>query len=141
MGHRNRVIAVTGATGRQGGAVARNLMADGWRVRALTRKPDSGRAQALAAAGAVVVAADMEAPHTLIPAMRGVYGVFSVQNPRIAGEEGEVRQGRNVADVALRAGVEHIVYGSAGLGISGTGVGSWDSKLEVQAYMGRLASP
>ncbi|MBC6445707.1 NmrA/HSCARG family protein [Actinokineospora xionganensis] len=136
----DRVIAVTGATGRQGGAVARHLLADGWRVRALTRDPNSAKARALVEAGADVVKADMDDPDTLSPAIEGAYGVYSVQNFMISGLEAEVRQGKNVADAAKAAGVGHLVHGSAGTGYE-TGVGSWDSKLAVRAYMRELGLP
>ncbi|MGH3864069.1 NmrA family NAD(P)-binding protein [Actinokineospora sp.] len=71
----DRVIAVTGATGRQGGAVARHLLSDGWRVRALTHDPDSAKARALATAGAEVVKADMDDRDTLsLPPSRAPTG-------------------------------------------------------------------
>jgi uncharacterized protein YbjT (DUF2867 family) len=136
----DRVVVVTGATGRQGGAVARHLLSDGWRVRALTRKPKGKPARRLAALGAEVVGADMARPATLEVAFRDAYGVYNVQNPMTAGLDGEIDQGRNVADAAKRAGVKHVVYGSAGIGRR-TGVGSWDSKLIVQAHMETLALP
>ena len=128
-------MVVCGATGRQGGAVARHLLRDGWHVRALTRTPTGTPGEALAQVGAEVVGADMGDPASLRASMRGAYGVYSVQNPMISGHEAEIAQGRHVADAALEAGVEHVVYGSAGVGIAGTGVGSWESKLEVRAYM------
>lgn len=136
----DRLIAVTGATGRQGGAVTRHLLSDGWRVRALTRDPASAAARTLAGLGAEVVRADMADPPTLARAFRGAYGVYSVQNPVISGFEMEVVQGKNVADAALDARVEHLVYGSAGVGRP-TGVGSWDSKLAVQAHLRALGLP
>jgi uncharacterized protein YbjT (DUF2867 family) len=136
-----RVVAVAGATGRQGGAVARHLLADGWRVRALTRKPDGSSARKLAAFGAEVVRADMGSRPSLCEAFAEVYGVYSVQNPMISGLEAEVAQGRNVADAAKETGVRHVVYGSAGIGVPGTGVGSWESKLAVQAHMKALGLP
>lgn len=126
-----RTVLVTGATGRQGGAVARHLLARGWRVRALTRSPDSKPARALQALGAQVVRGDMSAPDDLHRACAGVHGVFSVQNPMTSGPEGEVVQGMNVVDAAAEAGVSHLVYGSAGPGTPGTGVASWDDKLKV----------
>lgn len=132
-----RVVAVTGATGRQGGAVARHLLASGWRVRALTRDAASTRARRLATAGAEVVAADMADRASLLAAFRGAWGVFSVQNLMISGLEDEVVQGRNVADAAADAGVEHVVYGSAGTGEPGTGIGAWDSKLQIEAHLRR----
>lgn len=137
----DRIIAVTGATGRQGGAVARHLLADGWRVRALTRKPSSEPARRLAALGAEIVAVDMMNPDSLAPAFQDAHGVFSVQNPMISGLDAEVRQGQNVADMAKSAGVRQLVYGSAGTGMSGTGVGSWESKVAVEEHMRGLGLP
>ena len=64
----------------------------------------------------------------------GAHGVYSVQNPMISGEEGELVQGRNVATAAADVGASHLVYGSAGPGTPGTGVAAWDGKLEVAAY-------
>jgi uncharacterized protein YbjT (DUF2867 family) len=131
-------IVVTGATGLQGGAVARRLLEDGWRVRGLTRNSASKRAHALAALGAEVVQGDMVEAASLRPAFEGAYGVYSVQNPFIGGPEAEVRQGKNVADVANEVGVEHLVYGSAGTGQRGTGVPSWETKLQVEDHMKAL---
>ena len=132
------VVVVTGATGRQGGAVARALLDDGRRVRAMTRKPEGPRARALASAGADVVAADMDDPDSLDSAFAGADGVYAVQNFMTSGLDGEVRQGRNVGDAARRAGVQHLVYGSAGIGRRGTGVGSWESKLDVEDHLREL---
>lgn len=72
---RDTPILVTGATGHQGGAVTRHLLADGWPVRALTRDPTSAKAQALAALGAEVVQGDMGNPASLRPHLDRVYGV------------------------------------------------------------------
>lgn len=138
---RDRTILVTGATGLQGGAVARHLLAAGWHVRALTRYPQQKKAQALAALGAEVVQGDMARSDTLAPLLIGVYGVFNVQNPLISGVEGEIIQGKNVATAAKQAGVQHLVYGSAGTGARGTGVPSWESKLVVEDYMKSLGLP
>jgi uncharacterized protein YbjT (DUF2867 family) len=77
----------------------------------------------------------------LVDAFRDAHGVFSVQNPMISGLDAEVVQGRNVADAAERAGVQHVVYGSAGVGVTGTGVGSWESKHVVEAHMRALRLP
>lgn len=129
-----RVIVVTGATGRQGGAVARHLLSGGWRVRGITRAPGSTASRALAALGVEVVRADMGDPDGIRQACAGVHGVFSVQNPMISGEDGEGAQGRNVVDAAVAGGVAHLVYGSAGPGTPGTGVAAWDVKLEVAGY-------
>jgi uncharacterized protein YbjT (DUF2867 family) len=109
-------------------------LADGWRVRAVTRRPDSAKARALAAAGAEVVKADMADRASLDRAFAGVYGLFNVQNPQLAGYDGEIAQGRTVADAAKAASVQHVVYGSAGMG-KPTGVPSWDSKVVIADHM------
>ena len=130
-----------GATGRQGGAVTRRLLDGGWRVRALTRSPSSSAARACAAAGADVVQGDMGDRASLDAAFAGADGVYSVQNPFESGVDAEVQQGKNVAAAAHRAKVPHVVYGSAGTGAPGTGVASWESKLEIEAYMRELDLP
>ena len=126
-------VAVVGATGRQGVAVGRHLLSDGWRVRALTRDPASAAARALADQGAELQRADAEDLGSLTRAFQGVHGVFNVQNPMASSLEAEVRQGGNVAEAAAEAGVSHVVYGAAGVGAAVTGIGSWDSKLVVAA--------
>ena len=136
-----RTIVVTGATGLQGSAVTRHLLSGGWHVRALTRNPKSAKAQALSALGAEVVQGDMAEPDSLMPIFAGAYGVFSVQNPVISGTEGEISQGKNVADVARQAGVQHLVYGSAGIGVKGTGIPSWESKVVIEEHMKSLGLP
>ncbi len=109
---------VLGATGQQGGAVARALLRRGQTVRALTRKTDSSAARTLAGLGATVVAGDLDRPETLPPAFAGVRGVFSVQDfysPGV-GLAGELRQGRSVIAAARNAGVRHIVQSTMGDG-------------------------
>jgi uncharacterized protein YbjT (DUF2867 family) len=135
------VIVVTGATGLQGGAVTRHLLATGWAVRALTRDAASPRARGLAARGAEVAQGDMDDAASLRPVFAGAYGVYSVQNPYISGPGREVRQGTNVADVAKASGVQHLVYGSAGTGKAGTGIPSWETKLRIEAHTRTLGLP
>ena len=137
----SQTIVVLGATGLQGGAVTRHLLSDGWRVRAVTRNPKSEKARALSALGTQVVQADMAERASLVPVFEGAYGVFNVQNPIISGVEGEIRQGKNVADVANQVGIRHLVYGSAGTGARGTGIPSWESKLVIEDYMKSLGLP
>lgn len=136
-----RLIAVCGATGRQGGAVARSLASAGWKVRGLTRRPGRPEARALADLGIEVVEADMEDPDSLRAAFADAYGVFSVQNGLVSGFDREVIQGRNVADVATRLDVAHLVYAAAGPGAEGFGIASWEAKLEVEGHMSHLGLP
>ncbi|HET9872225.1 MAG TPA: NmrA/HSCARG family protein [Propionibacteriaceae bacterium] len=134
-------VAVVGATGRQGSAVTRHLLADGWHVRALTRRPAGRAARALAVIGAEVIQAELSDPRSLRSAFAGAHGLYSVQNPMISGVDAEIVHGKNVADAARKVGVHHLVYGSAGVGVAGTGVGSWESKLAVEAHMKALGLP
>ena len=139
----NKIIAVTGATGQQGGAVARKLLADGWKVRALTRDVSKPAAQALSQAGAELVAGDMDSRSELEAAFQGAYGVFSVQNywlPTV-GFDGEIRQGKNVADAAKAAGVQHLVYSSVGSAHRGMGQKHFESKWMIEQYIHTLDVP
>lgn len=131
-------IVVCGATGRQGGSVARRLLQDGWIVRGMTRSPNSKKAGVLARLGAQVVQGDMDNPQSLRDAFDGAHGIYSVQNGIASGFDKEVSQGRNVADAAQAAGVQHLVYGSAGFGQAGTGVPSWESKIPVEEHLRTL---
>jgi uncharacterized protein YbjT (DUF2867 family) len=135
-----RIIVVTGATGRQGGAVTRSLLERGWRVRALTRDPQSQKAQRLSTLGAEVVQGNMQDRRSLEPVFEGAYGAYSVQNSMLNGLEAEVVQGKLVAEVAKAAKLQHLVYGSTGTG-QPTGIGLWDSKLQIEEHMKMLGIP
>jgi uncharacterized protein YbjT (DUF2867 family) len=135
-----RTIVVCGATGRQGGAVLRHLRDDGWPVIGLTRDPTSAKARRVAGTGATLLRADMADRDGLERAFSGAYGVYCVQNPMISGFEDEVRQGKTVAEAAKDAGVQHVVYGAAGIG-SKTGIPSWDTKVEIEQHMRALGIP
>ena len=108
-------VLVTGATGQQGGATARALLRAGTEVRALVRDPASDRARELAAAGATLVEGDLEDRSSLVAALAGARGVFSVQMPDLDDPLGdlEVRLAGNLAAAAAQAGVEQIVHTSA----------------------------
>src|SRR3954452_17061752 len=89
----DKVVLITGATGKQGGATLRHLAkAGGFKLRALTRKPDSDAAKAVAALGAEVVAGDLDDEASLRRALAGAWGTFAVQNTWEAGVEGEEEQ-------------------------------------------------
>ncbi|MBP6899976.1 MAG: NmrA family NAD(P)-binding protein [Burkholderiaceae bacterium] len=108
------VIAVFGATGTQGGGLVRALLRDPHRrfaVRAITRQPGSAAAQALAAQGARLVAADLDDAASLAPALDGVHGVFGVTNFwEHFNAERDLRQAAQLARAAATAGVAHIVW-------------------------------
>ncbi len=136
-----RSILVCGATGSQGGAVARSLLDRGFRVRALTRDPQKPEARALADRDAEVAQGDMDDRPSVDRALEGAHGVFSVQNFWEAGYDREVRQGKSVADAASAAGVEHFVYSSVGSAHRRTGIAHFDSKWEVEEHVRGLGLP
>ncbi|MGH2838123.1 MAG: NmrA/HSCARG family protein [Thermoleophilaceae bacterium] len=131
-------VLVTGGTGNQGGAVARELLGAGFAVRALVRDPAKPAARELEAAGAELVKGDMEDRTSLDAAVDGVAGVFSVQNFWEAGADGEVRQGKAIADAAAGAGVEHFVYTSVGAADRDSGVSHFDTKWQIEQHIGEL---
>lgn len=109
-----KIIAVVGATGMQGGGLVRAVLDDGGRTfapRALTRKPQSDRAQALSRAGAEVAAADLDDVESLTRAFTGAYGAFCVTNFwEHFSPEKELLQAKNMAQAAKAAGVQHVIW-------------------------------
>jgi uncharacterized protein YbjT (DUF2867 family) len=109
-----KIIAVVGATGAQGGGMARAILADptgGFAARALTRKTVSDKAKALAKQGAEVVAADLDDLESLKRAFSGTYGAFCVTNYwEYFSPEKELAQARNMAQAAKAAGVRHVIW-------------------------------
>ncbi len=137
----DRVVLVTGATGRQGGAVIRHMLLKGWKLRALTRKTNNHAAQELARSGVELVQGDLEDPASLPRAVQGAYGVCSVQDFWAVGAKREVQQGKNIADAAKKANVQHFVYSSVGGAERNTGIPHWESKWEVEKHIRGLGLP
>ena len=136
-------VLVTGATGGQGGAVARRLRERGWAVRALVRDPRAARARELAARGVRLVTGDLDDPRSLREAARGVHGVFSVQPSDLTAPDPalEIRRGRNVADAAAAAEVAHLVYSSVGAAGRNSGVIHFETKTEIEAHVRAVGIP
>jgi len=137
----DKTVLITGATGQQGGAVAHQLLAKGWKIRALTRKPDSDKAKALAKAGAQIVRGDLDDAASLRSALAGVWGVWAVQNTWEAGVAKEEEQGKELAKLAKDAGVQHYVYTSVGSAHRGTGIPHFDNKWRVEETVRALKFP
>jgi uncharacterized protein YbjT (DUF2867 family) len=138
----NHTILVTGATGKQGGAAARALLAGGWSVRSLVRDPQAPAAVRLTELGSTLVRGDLDDPHSLRAAMAGVHGVFSVQTFMTrAGLGGEVRWGRALADAATATGVQHVVHSSVGGADRAGGVPHFDSKWAIERHLRTLPVP
>ncbi len=110
----NKIIAVVGATGAQGGGLVRAILSDpegGFSARALTRNPDSDKAKELKSMGAEVVKADVDSADSLKEAFSGVYGAFCVTffwdhfSP-----EKEMQHAKNMAEAAKSANVKHVIW-------------------------------
>jgi uncharacterized protein YbjT (DUF2867 family) len=114
MAEQQKVIAVVGATGAQGGGVVRAILADpsgGFKVRAITRNPASDKGKALAAAGAEVVAADLDDQKSLERAFAGAYGAFCLTNFwEHFSPEKELAQATDLARAAKAAGIQHAIW-------------------------------
>ncbi len=134
----NGPILVTGATGQQGGAVARALIAKGQKVRVMTRHPE--KTAALAKAGADVVQGDLT-NQAVLQLGRGVNGVFAMSTPFEASMDAEVRQGMMMADAAKQAGITHYVYTSVGSAHRHTRIPHFESKWKVEQHIQKIGLP
>ncbi|HWN67680.1 MAG TPA: NmrA/HSCARG family protein [Haliangium sp.] len=128
-------VLVTGATGKQGGAVARALLAKGHQVRAATRDPESEAAQLLARGGARLVEADFRKRDSLIAAMRGTDAIFAMTTFFEEGVDAEIEQGKALVEAAGAAGVPYVVYTSVAGADQKTGIPHFDSKYEVEKHL------
>ena len=109
-----KLITVFGATGAQGGGLARAILADPggeFAVRAVTRKPDSDHAKALSSAGAEVVAADLDDAASVARAMQGAYGAFCITNFwEHFSPDKELAQAATLAASAADAKLQHVIW-------------------------------
>jgi uncharacterized protein YbjT (DUF2867 family) len=137
-----KLILVTGATGQQGGAVARHLLLlPGFSVRALTRDSAKPAARTLAQAGAEIFRGDLDDPASVRRALEGVWGAFSVQNFMETGYDKEIRQGKALADAAKAAGVQHLVYTSVVSADRKTGLPHFESKWQIEQHIHQCGVP
>lgn len=142
------LVLVTAATGRQGGATARALLAQGHaQVRVMVRDPDAPKAKALAAAGAEIVVGDLDDPASLRAACSGARAVFSMQAPIVSATgvdfSKERQQGKNLVAAALAEGVRTFVHtATSGVGdhrhVEGWAEGRW--KAHEEYWENKLAT-
>jgi len=109
-----KIIAVIGATGAQGGGLARAILSDSgsnFIVRAITRNVNSDKALALAKSGAEVVSADLDDAESLKRAFDGAYGLYAVTNfwEHFSADK-ELEQTKNIAAAAKAANVKHVIW-------------------------------
>jgi uncharacterized protein YbjT (DUF2867 family) len=144
MQNHESITLVTGGTGAQGGAVARSLLAEGRKVRILTRRADGAAASALRALGAEVAAGDLADVPALVRAMKGCDSVFGLTN--FWEHFGcETVHGKNIVDAARQSGVSHLVMSTlpSSLALSGgeIAVAHFEAKAEVEVYARKSGLP
>ncbi len=138
-----RKILVTGATGQQGGALARLLLQKKHEVYALIRstKSESPKAQNLRNQGAKLVEADLDKPDSLEQATNGIDSVFLMGTWVEVGTEGEIRRGKMMVDIAKEKKIEHIVYSSVVNADKNTGIPHFESKYKVEQHIKNSGIP
>lgn len=111
-GSTDKVIAVFGGTGSQGGSVTAALLSAGkYKVRVVTRSPDGAKAKAIAEAGAEVVKADAEDSDSLAKALDGCYGAYVVTSYwTLMSADKEIAHGVAIADACKAAGLKHVIF-------------------------------
>jgi uncharacterized protein YbjT (DUF2867 family) len=135
-------VLVTGATGKQGGALARLLLKRGHRVLAFVRSPDSPAARELEQRGAELTPGDFDDPDSIERAMQGVDAVYAMATPfDAAGLEGEVRHGRHLIDAAKLARVRHFLYSSVAGADQNTGIPHFETKSVVEQHLRHSGLP
>lgn len=132
-------ILVTGASGQQGGAVARSLVSQGQSIRALSRSPE--RLNDLKAQGAEVIAGDLNDRASLEAALAGIKRAFLVTTPFETGTDAETQQGITFVDAAQHAGVEHLVYTSVAGADEHTGIPHFESKWKIEQHIQAVGIP
>lgn len=136
----NKIIFVTGATGNQGGAVARILAKNGFRVKALIRNPGSSKAVILQNLNITTLAGDLNNGESYREYLEDVFGVFSVQT-FANGIEKEINQGITLANIAEEMGVKHFIYSSVLSADSHSDVSFMESKFKIENHIRNLKLP
>jgi len=139
----SRTILVTGATGQQGGSLAKLLLQKKHKVYALTRGRDaqSSAAQDLVNKGAKIVKGDLDDPDSIRHAVKDIESIFLMGTPFEGGTEGETRRGKLVADIAKENKVDHLVYSSVVNADKNTGIPHFESKYKVEQHIKNLRIP
>ena len=136
-----RTVLVAGATGQQGGSVARTLLKDGHKVIGISRNENSPKAEALKQLGVDVLSADYSDHAGMVEIMSGVDTVFAMTTPFEGGMDAEIQQGKNLAKAAMFAEVGHFIFSSVGDADRATGIPHFDSKYEVEKYLQTCSMP
>ena len=135
-----KTIFVTGATGNQGGAVAASLIKNGFKIKVLTRKTDSVKAQNLQKQNVELIKGDLSYLDTFRNHLKDIDGIFSVQTFE-NGIDKEIKQGMDLAMLAKEYGVDHLLYSSVAGADLNTGIPHFDSKYKIENYIKQLGLP
>jgi uncharacterized protein YbjT (DUF2867 family) len=142
MTHSDQKMLILGTTGKQGGAVARHLLAQGFtNVHALVRTTESPNARLLTEQGITLALGDLDDRAQLEVAIQDAYGVFAVLPLDTLGPEAEIRRGQNVAEAAKSAQVQHFIYSSVGGADHNEGVADFFAKYAVEEHIRALGLP
>jgi uncharacterized protein YbjT (DUF2867 family) len=141
MVNSQRKILVIGATGQQGGSLARLLLQKKHKVYALTRNAQSSAAQDLRNRGANIVKGDLDDSDSIKRAVKDAESVFLMGTPFEDGTEGETRRGKLMADIAKENNIEHLVYSSVANADKNTGIPHFESKYKIEQHMKNLGIP
>ncbi|MFL6435090.1 MAG: NmrA/HSCARG family protein [Nitrososphaeraceae archaeon] len=134
-------ILVTGATGQQGGTIARLLLQKKHKVYALTRNTQSPAAQDLRNKGAKIVKGDLDDSDSLKQVVNGIDSIFLMGTPFEHGTEAETRRGKLMADIAKENSIEHLVYSSVANADKNTGIPHFESKYKIELHIKNLGIP
>jgi uncharacterized protein YbjT (DUF2867 family) len=135
-----KTVFVTGATGNQGGAVTKNLLNNGFKVKALTRDPSSIKTQKLKHPDVEIIKGDLNDIESYRNYLSDVDAVFSVQSSE-DGIHVEIKQGKGLADMSKKFGVQHFLYSSVVGADLHTGIPNWESKWEIENHIKHLDLP
>jgi len=144
----SNILTIFGATGIQGGSVIRAVRAHPvlskkFKIRAVTRDISKPAAQTLVQQGIEVTAADMGSRSSLAAALAGAHTVFLITLPDMvtgANPGTETEHGKNVADAAEEAGVQHLIFSSL-INVTKASAGRlphvahFDAKADVEEYI------
>src|SRR6478672_12757858 len=128
------LVLVTGATGKQGGAVVEALLTRGHQVRALTRIAVSPAANRLREQGVEIAVGNFTDHDSLVRAARGVDAVYAMSTPYEQGAEKETAQGITLTEAVKAAGVDHFIYSSVASADRATGIPHFDGKYAVEKH-------
>jgi uncharacterized protein YbjT (DUF2867 family) len=132
MAERSLLVLVSGATGRQGGAVVRALRDRGHRLRALVRNPRTPAAESLRRSGVELCPGSLEDAAAVESAARDVDAFFLMGTPFEHGPAAEVQQGRTAVEAARTARVPFVTYSSVAGATRKTGIPHFESKFQVE---------